>query len=130
MSITLVTLVVTDYDAAIAFFVGKLGWEVRQDEPSVTTDGRDKRWVVVGPRGGGAGVLLAQADGPRQTARIGDQTGGRVGFFLETDDFWRDFRAFSDAGVEFVRDPKVEPYGTVAVFRDVAGNLWDLIERV
>ena len=129
MGIALVTLVVADYDDAIAFFVGKLGWEVRQDEPSTTTDGRDKRWVVVGPRDGGVGLLLAQADGAEQAARIGDQTGGRVGFFLETDDFWRDFRAFTEAGVEFVREPKVEPYGTVAVFRDVAGNLWDLIER-
>lgn len=129
MGIALVTLVVSDYDAAIGFFCDKLGWDLRQDEPGETTDGRAKRWVVVGPRDGGPGLLLALADGAAQAARVGDQTGGRVSFFLETDDFWRDFRAFSDAGVEFVRDPKVESYGTVAVFRDVAGNFWDLIER-
>ena len=129
MGIGLVTLVVQDYDEGIGFFVSKLGWTLREDAPSETTDGRAKRWVVVGPPDGGAGLLLAQADGATQEARVGDQTGGRVGFFLETDDFARDHAAFVAAGVEFVREPVVQPYGTVAVFKDVCGNLWDLIER-
>lgn len=130
MGIGLMTLVVKDYDRAIGFFVDKLGWELRQDAASRTGDGRAKRWVVVGPRDGGAGLLLAQADGPAQEARIGDQTGGRVSFFLFTDDFARDYAEFTARGVDFTRAPKAEPYGTVAVFRDVEGNLWDLIEPV
>ncbi|MEM7439465.1 MAG: VOC family protein [Pseudomonadota bacterium] len=129
MPIGLVTLVVCDYDEAISFFVGKLGWDLRENVASLTNDGRPKRWVVVAPKDGGPGLLLAQADGAEQAARVGDQTGGRVAFFLETDDFERDFDAFTAAGVEFTRPPKTEPYGKVAVFRDVAGNLWDLIER-
>lgn len=129
MPIGLVTLVVRDYDEAIAFFVGKLGWDLREDAPSKTNDGRPKRWVVVGPKDGGPGLLLAQSDGEAQAARVGDQTGGRVGFFLETDNFERDFAAFSAAGVEFKKAPWEAPYGKVAVFKDVAGNLWDLIER-
>ena len=127
--LTLVTLVVQDYDSAIDFFTTKLGFTLQADTPALTEDGQPKRWVVVAPPGGGAEVLLARADGQHQTTRIGDQTGGRVAFFLETDDFARDYDAFSPAGVTFVRGPKQEPYGTVAVFRDVAGNLWDLIER-
>ena len=128
MGIGLVTLVVHDYEEAIAFYVGKLGWTLRHDEPSETTDGRAKRWVVVGPPDGGPGLLLAQADGAHQESRVGDQTGGRVGFFLYTGDIQRDVTAYRAAGVEFVRDPSAHPYGTVAVFRDLYGNQWDLIE--
>lgn len=125
--IALISLVVRDYDEAIAFFVGKLGFELVEDSP---VPAQGKRWVVVAPRGGGAGLLLAQASTPEQHAAIGHQTGGRVFLFLHTDDFRRDFDAFTAAGVTFVREPKVEPYGTVAVFRDLCGNQWDLIERV
>jgi uncharacterized glyoxalase superfamily protein PhnB len=90
---------------------------------------QDKRWVVVEPPGSaGAQLLLARAVGPHQESRIGDQTGGRVFLFLRTDDFWRDYRAFREKGVVFVREPKDEPYGTVAVFQDLYGNLWDLVQ--
>jgi catechol 2,3-dioxygenase-like lactoylglutathione lyase family enzyme len=126
--IALVTLVVDDYDRAIAFYVGALGFALLEDTKLSDT----KRWVRVAPRAAdgtvGTGLLLARADGPRQAARIGDQTGGRVGFFLETDDFARDHAAFLAAGVDFRETPRVEPYGTVAVFADPFGTLWDLIE--
>ena len=126
--IELVTIVVDDYDEAIAFFVEALGFELAEDSPSTTNDGRPKRWVVVRPDGGhGTGLLLARADGDAQRLRVGDQTGGRVGFFLRVDDFDVRYRHMLAAGVEFTRPPRHEPYGTVAVFRDVAGNLWDLI---
>jgi catechol 2,3-dioxygenase-like lactoylglutathione lyase family enzyme len=121
-----VTLVVRDYDEAIAFYTGQLGFELLEDtyQPE-----QDKRWVVVAPRGaGGATLLLAVASSPQQAALIGNQAGGRVFLFLATDDFWRDYRALLGSGVEFVRDPKSEGYGTVAVFKDLYGNLWDLIE--
>ena len=125
-SLSLVALVVRDYDEAIAFFRDKLHFTLVEDtyQPE-----QDKRWVVVAPPGGkGTSLLLARAVNDEQAAAIGHQTGGRVFLFLSTDDFWRDYRAMVVAGVEFVRDPKVEPYGTVAVFRDVCGNLWDLFE--
>ena len=121
-----IALVVRDYDEAIAFYTGKLGFELLEDtyQPE-----QDKRWVVVAPRGGGgATLLLARASTPQQTAFIGDQAGGRVFLFLATDDFWGDHRALLSNGVEFVREPKAEDYGTVAVFKDLYGNLWDLIQ--
>ena len=125
MRIATVTLVVDDYDAAIAFYRDKLGFDLVADTPL----GDGKRWVVVAPKGGkGAKLLLAQADGPTQAAHVGNQTGGRVGFFLETDDFARDHAAFTAAGVVFREAPRHEPYGSVAVFEDLYGNTWDLIE--
>ena len=129
-ALTLSTLVVSDYDEAIDFFVGKLGFTLSQNIPAPQENAPDKRWVVVSPQGAeGPGLLLAQANGPEQTATIGNQTGGRVSFFLQTDDCLRDFAAFSKAGVEFIEaEPRREPYGIVAVFRDISGNLWDLIE--
>ena len=127
MRIDLVTLVVADYDPAIRFFTEVLGFELAEDKPSLTTDGRPKRWVVVRPPGGGTGLLLARADGDRQAAVVGDQTAGRVGFFLQVDDFDAAYRRMREAEVEFVRPPRTEPYGRVAVFRDLAGNLWDLL---
>ena len=125
-SILHVAVVVRDYDEAIAFFRDKLNFTVVEDtyQPA-----QDKRWVVVAPPGGqGTSLLLARAVNDEQAAAIGHQTGGRVFLFLSTDGFWRDYNAMRAAGVEFVREPKVEPYGTVAVFRDVSGNLWDLLE--
>jgi len=131
--IALVTLVVDDYDRAIDFYVGALGFALLEDTLLEDTGLNDaKRWVRVAPRASdgapGTGLLLAKADGPRQAARIGDQTGGRVGFFLETDNFARDHAAFLAAGVVFQEPPRVEAYGTVAVFADPFGNSWDLIE--
>ncbi|WP_141703633.1 VOC family protein [Planobispora rosea] len=123
----LVTIVVDDYDRAIDFFVGALGFEPAEDAPSLTNDGRPKRWVVVRPPGGGTGILLARADGERQAAVVGDQVAGRVGFFLRVDDFEAAFERMTAAGVEFVTAPRKEPYGQVAVFRDIAGNRWDLL---
>ncbi|MEU8374454.1 VOC family protein [Micromonospora sp. NPDC048894] len=127
MRIDLVTVVVADYDPAIAFFTGILGFELVEDEPSLTNDGRPKRWVVVRPPGAQTGILLARADGERQEAVVGDQVAGRVGFFLQVDDFDAVHRRMVDAGVEFVKQPRTEPYGRVAVFRDIAGNRWDLL---
>ena len=123
----LVSLVVRDYDEALAFYVGKLGFRLIEDSP-VPEQG--KRWVVVAPPGaaGGAKLLLARASNPEQAARIGNQTGGRVFLFLYTDDFWRDFNAYQAMGVEFVRAPSEAPYGTVAVFKDLYGTLWDLVQ--
>ena len=125
-SIIHVALVVRDYDEAIAFFCQKLHFELVEDtyQPE-----QDKRWVVVSPPGSnGTTLLLARASAPEQEAAIGDQTGGRVFLFLSTDDFWRDYNEMLEAGINFVRDPKTESYGTVAVFEDLYGNLWDLIE--
>lgn len=122
----LVALVVHDYDPAIRFFVDILGFDLVEDSPSVTTDGRPKRWVVVRPPGGQTGLLLARADGDRQAAIVGEQHAGRVGFFLRVDDFSAQYERMVTAGVEFVRPPRREPYGQVAVFRDIAGNRWDL----
>lgn len=123
-SIATVTLVVADYDAAIAFYCRKLGFRLVTD----TDMGGGKRWVLVAAGDPGARLLLAQADGPQQSAAIGAQAGGRVGFFLETDDFARDHAAFSAAGVRFLEAPRHEPYGSVAVFEDLYGNRWDLIQ--
>jgi len=121
----MLALVVRDYDEAIAFFVGKLGFELVEDAP---VPEQNKRWVVVSPPASPTHLLLARAADPEQASRIGNQTGGRVFLFLHTDDFRRDYQAYRQAGVEFVRGPSREPYGTVAVFRDLYGNLWDLIE--
>lgn len=122
----LTALVVRDYDEAIAFYVDVLGFRLVEDE-DVAEQG--KRWVVVAPPGSpGPGLLLARAVGEHQASRIGDQTGGRVFLFLYTDDLWRDYHRYREQGVEFVREPKTESYGTVAVFRDLYGNLWDLVE--
>lgn len=123
--ISLITLVVRDYDEAIAFYVGVLGFALRED----TILSADKRWVVVTPPGApGTGLLLARAADERQERAIGNQSGGRVFLFLETDYFWRDYRAFSERGVRFTEQPRNEPYGTVAVFEDLYGNRWDLIQ--
>jgi catechol 2,3-dioxygenase-like lactoylglutathione lyase family enzyme len=125
--IDLVTIVVDDYDQAIDFFVDVLGFELVEDSPSLTNDGRPKRWVVVRPPDGGTGILLARADGDRQAAAVGNQVAGRVGFFLHVDDFDAAHDRMAAAGVEFVSAPRTEPYGRVAVFLDVAGNKWDLL---
>lgn len=128
-NIELVTVIVADYDEAISFFVDVLGLELAQDEPSLTNDGRPKRWVVVRPSGAATGLLLARADGENQEAAIGSQFAGRVGLFLRVEDFDRTYRRLVEAGVEFVSEPRSEPYGRVAVFVDVAGNRWDLLSR-
>ncbi|MEI5673962.1 MULTISPECIES: VOC family protein [unclassified Nocardioides] len=128
MRLDLVTLVVPDYDPAIAFFVDALGFELAEDTPRGTaSDGSPKRWVVVRPPGGGAGLLLARADGDDQAAAVGRQAGGRVGFFLQVDDFAATYDRMSAHGVDFLEQPRHEEYGTVVVFRDVAGNTWDLL---
>jgi catechol 2,3-dioxygenase-like lactoylglutathione lyase family enzyme len=125
-SLGLVALVVRDYDEALNFFVGTLGFHLVED---TYIPAQDKRWVVVAPPGsGGANLLLARAVGVEQTARIGSQTGGRVFLFLYTDDFRRDYESYKSKGVVFVRPPKEESYGTVAVFQDLYGNLWDLVQ--
>ena len=123
--IGLVTLVVGDYDEALSFFVERLGFELVDDTPLV----EGKRWVVVGPRSGGTALLLARAADPEQRASIGNQTGGRVAFFLETDDFAADHARLLAAGVRLLEAPRSEPYGTVAVFEDLYGNRWDLVEH-
>jgi len=125
--IELLTLIVPEYDAAIRFFVDALGFELVEDSPSTTSDGRPKRWVVVRPPGAVTGILLARADGERQTAAVGQQLAGRVGFFLRVESFDAEYRRMIDRGVEFVTAPRTEPYGQVAVFLDVAGNRWDLL---
>jgi catechol 2,3-dioxygenase-like lactoylglutathione lyase family enzyme len=122
--IATVALVVRDYDEAIAFFTGCLGFSLAYDTPL----GGDKRWVVVCPPGGGTALLLARAADPEQVARIGDQTGGRVFLFLHTCDFWQDYRALRSRGVRFAEEPRDEVYGTVAVFLDLYGNRWDLVQ--
>ena len=127
MQLDKITIVVDDYDRAIAFFTDALGFDLVEDSPALTNDGRPKRWVVVRPPGGGTGLLLAQADGERQVAAIGNQIGGRVGFFLQVDDFDAAYKRMTAAGVEFATVPRTEPYGQVAVFIDIAGNRWDLL---
>jgi catechol 2,3-dioxygenase-like lactoylglutathione lyase family enzyme len=124
-SIALVSLVVRDYDEALQFFVGKLGFTLVEntDVPE-----RAKRWVVVAPPGATESrLLLARASTPEQQQHIGNQTGGRVFLFLHTDDFWGDYQSYKERGIEFIREPRDETYGTVAVFKDLYGNLWDLI---
>jgi catechol 2,3-dioxygenase-like lactoylglutathione lyase family enzyme len=124
--IGLVALVVRDYDEALRFFVGTLGFTLVEDS---AVPAQAKRWVVIAPPGsGGAQLLLARAASPEQESRIGNQTGGRVFLFLYTDDFWRDYNAYTARGVTFVRPPAEEPYGTVAVFVDLYGNKWDLVQ--
>jgi len=127
MQVDLVAIVVEDYDPAIEFFVGALGFDLVEDSPSLTNDGHPKRWVVVRPPGGQTGILLARADGERQTAVIGDQAAGRVGFFLRVDDFDVAYERMTAAGAKFATAPRTEPYGRVAVFLDIAGNRWDLL---
>ena len=122
-----VAVVVDDYDRAIRFFVGALGFEVVEDSPSLTNDGRPKRWVVVRPPGAQTGIVLARADGDKQAAAIGRQFAGRVGLFLRVRDFDAAYERMQAAGVEFVGEPRAEPYGRVVVFVDIAGNRWDLL---
>jgi catechol 2,3-dioxygenase-like lactoylglutathione lyase family enzyme len=126
-SLGLVSVVVKDYDEALAFYVGVLGFVLVEDKP---VPEQNKRWVVVRPAGSeGAGLLLARASNPEQASRVGNQTGGRVFLFLYTDNFARDFAAYQARGVQFIRAPAQQPHGMVAVFRDLYGNDWDLIEH-
>jgi catechol 2,3-dioxygenase-like lactoylglutathione lyase family enzyme len=126
LHLSLTAVVVHDYDAAIAFFVGKLGFELRED----TRLDEEKRWVVVAPPGSTeSGILLAKAANSGQAQAIGNQSGGRVFLFLATDDFNRDYEALRERGVKFLEEPRREPYGTVAAFEDLYGNRWDLTER-
>jgi catechol 2,3-dioxygenase-like lactoylglutathione lyase family enzyme len=125
--VSLVALVVEEYEPAIEFFVEALGFELVEDSPAQTNDGRPKRWVVVRPPGAETGIVLARADGEHQRAAVGDHAGGRVGFFLRVDDFDTAYERLVEAGVPFVSAPRTERYGTVAVFRDIAGNRWDLL---
>jgi catechol 2,3-dioxygenase-like lactoylglutathione lyase family enzyme len=128
MHLERVSVIVDDYDEAIRFFVDRVGFELVEDEPALTTQrGRPKRWVMVRPPGGQTGVLLAQADGEHQRAAVGEQFAGRVGLFLRVEDFDAQYERMLSAGVEFVEQPRDEPYGRVAIFRDVAGNRWDLL---
>ena len=125
----LVTLVVHEYEPAIDFFINVLQFELVEDVPSLTNDGRPKRWVVVRPADGGTGILLARADGEHQASVVGVQCAGRVGFFLRVDDFEVMHARMVAAGVRFVTSPRVEPYGQVAVFLDIEGNRWDLLGK-
>jgi catechol 2,3-dioxygenase-like lactoylglutathione lyase family enzyme len=124
-SIALTALLVRDYDEAIEFYLGTLAFRMVED---TYIPAQDKRWVVVTPPGSESGLLLARASNPEQASRIGNQTGGRIFLILYTDDFWRDYRAYLAKGVVFVREPKEETYGVVAVFKDLYGNLWDLLQ--
>jgi catechol 2,3-dioxygenase-like lactoylglutathione lyase family enzyme len=126
----LVALLVRDYDPAIDFFVRVLGFDLVEDQPAQTTDGRPKRWVVVRPPGATTGLLLARADGESQARAVGQQVAGRVGFFLRGGDFGASYARFSKAGVRFVRPPRTEADGQVAVFLDLEGNRWDLLGPV
>jgi catechol 2,3-dioxygenase-like lactoylglutathione lyase family enzyme len=124
-----VTLVVRDYDEAIAFFTESLDFDLIEDTPSKDRQGGDKRWVLVAPKSSrSTQILLAKASNTEEVSRIGNQTGGRVFLFLHTDDFWRDYKTMKAKGVKFVREPKEEEYGTVAVFEDLYGNRWDLLQ--
>ena len=125
MKLSFVTYVVRDYDEAITWFTRVLGFELLED----TRQSETKRWVRVAPAKGGSGLLLARAATPAQAARVGDQTGGRVAFFLDTDDFGRDHALFLQRGVTFVETPRTESYGMVAVFTDLYGNRWDLVQH-
>ena len=122
-----VALIVEDYAAAIAFFTGPLGFELVEDSPAVSNAGNPKRWVVVRPPGAETGILLARADGGEQAAAVGAQFAGRVGFFLQVDDFNAAYARMRAAGVTFVTEPRTEPYGKVAIFVDISGNRWDLL---
>jgi catechol 2,3-dioxygenase-like lactoylglutathione lyase family enzyme len=124
-----VALVVRDYDEAIAYFTEKLGFQLLEDSGATDRNGQDKRWVLVAPQGSpGTNLLLARASTPEEASRIGNQTGGRVFLFLHTDDFWRDYRAMIARGVKFLETPREQSYGTVAVFEDLYGNKWDLLQ--
>jgi catechol 2,3-dioxygenase-like lactoylglutathione lyase family enzyme len=123
----LIAIVVQGYDPAISFFVDVLGFELAEDSPALTNDGRPKRWVVVRPPGAATGLLLARADGEDQAAIVGKQAAGRVGFFLHVENFAAAYARLASAGVQFLTAPRTEPYGHVAVFLDIAGNKWDLI---
>jgi len=124
-----VALVVREYNEAIAFFTQSLGFQLVEDSTATDRLGQDKRWVLVAPPGSrGTSLLLAQASTPEETSRIGNQTGGRVFLFLHTDDFWRDYRVMTARGVRFHEAPREEAYGTVAVFEDLYGNKWDLLQ--
>ena len=128
MRLDKIAIIVDDYDQAIAFFIDALGFDLVEDSPAVSSNtGAAKRWVVVRPPGADTGILLAQADGERQAAAVGNQAAGRVGFFLEVDDFDAAYRRMAAAGVNFATAPRAEPYGRVAVFTDIAGNRWDLL---
>jgi len=127
MGLELVSVMVREYDEAIAFFVNVLGCVLEEDSPSLDGDGQPKRWVVVRPSGSGSGILLAQARGEEQTALIGRQFAGRVGLFLRVDDFNASYTRMTKAGVEFLTTPRSESYGQVAVFKDLCGNKWDLL---
>ena len=122
-----VAIVVEDYDPAIEFFVDVLGFELLEDSPALTTDGHPKRWVVVRPPGAQTGILLARADGEDQVGAVGRQFAGRVGLFLRVGDFEAVYQRMRARGVDFVGEPRTEPYGRVAVFLDIAGNRWDLL---
>ena len=125
--LSLVALVVKEYDPAIDFFVRILGFELVEDVPALTNDGRPKRWVVVRPPGAATGILIARADGEEQERIVGNQFAGRVGFFLQVDDFDAAYQRMVAAGVTFTKPPRTESYGRVAVFLDIAGNKWDLL---
>jgi catechol 2,3-dioxygenase-like lactoylglutathione lyase family enzyme len=125
--LSLIAIVVSDYDPAISFFVDVLGFELVEDSPALTNDGRAKRWVVVRPPGAATGLLIARADGEDQAAVVGRQVAERVGFFLNVDDFGAAYSRMTSGGVRFLTAPRTEPYGQVAVFLDIAGNKWDLI---
>jgi catechol 2,3-dioxygenase-like lactoylglutathione lyase family enzyme len=127
MHLQQVAVIVEDYDAAIDFYVRILGFELVEDSPATTNDGRPKRWVVVRPPGAETALLLARADGDRQRDAVGDQFAGRVGLFLRVDDFAAAYERMTADGVEFVAAPRSEPYGQVAVFADISGNRWDLL---
>lgn len=124
MQLAHVALVARDYDEALQFYIGQLGFRLVADTPL----GGGKRWVVVAPPGGGSTRLLARAEGPEQQSRVGNQTGGRVFLFLSTDDFWRDYHRLLAPGVHLLQTPRREAYGTVAVFADLYGNRWDLLQ--
>lgn len=127
MGLELVSVIVREYDEAIRFFVDVLGCELEEDSPSLDGDGQPKRWVVVRPRGPGSGILLAQARGEEQEALVGRQFAGRVGLFLRVEDFGATYAHMTECGVQFLTTPRTEPYGQVAVFRDLYGNKWDLL---
>lgn len=127
MQLDLAAIIVDDYDAAIDFFTRALRFELAEDRPSLTNDGRPKRWVEVRPPGAQTGLLLARSDGDAQSSAVGQQFAGRVGFFLRVDDFDDMYAHMIESGVEFVTEPRDEPYGRFAVFRDISGNKWDLL---
>jgi catechol 2,3-dioxygenase-like lactoylglutathione lyase family enzyme len=125
--LSLIAIVVGEYDPAISFFVDILGFELVEDSPAQTNDGRPKRWVVVRPPDAQTGLLLARADAEDQSAVVGKQAAGRVGFFLQVEDFGAAYARMTSRGVQFLTEPRTEPYGRVAVFLDIAGNKWDLL---